>query len=150
MTNDTEFDRLIGKNNDPFTESDLRVYQRIIKAHSAEQPTEDRQSINHINLRLEMEDYIESDSAEIKIAGAFLEKLLKIYDVKKSQFAAFIDLEKTNLYALLKAGENSTTLSLPKSVKYSVLTLNFGCLLKPKMKLSGISTKQMHLINIIT
>jgi len=80
----------------------LKIYQRIIKSHSEEQSTEEKRSIKHINLRLEMEDYVESTKSQITVAGEFLERLLKIYDVKKSQFAEFIDLERTNFYALLK------------------------------------------------
>ena len=102
MTKNVGFDHLIGDENSQLSERDLKIYQRIIKAHSDEQSIEDKRSIKHINLRLEMEDYIETNNSEIKLAGSFLERLLKIYNVKKSQFAEFIDLERTNFYALLK------------------------------------------------
>lgn len=102
MKSNTEFDHLIGENNEELSEANLNIYKRIIKAHSAEQPIEDKRAIQHINLRLEMEDYISSESEDVKAAGSFLERLLKIYDIKKSQFAEFIHIEKTNFYALIK------------------------------------------------
>lgn len=96
------FDHRIGDENVQLNEKDLKIYQRIIKSHSNEQSIEDKRFIKHISLRLEMEAYLESTNPHITVAGSFLEQLLIIYDVQKSQFAEFIGLEKTNLYALLK------------------------------------------------
>ncbi len=96
------FDHIIGQNNSEMSQQDLKIYQRIIKAHSEEQSTEDKQIVQHISLRLEMEDYIKSNNFAIKPAGLFLERLLIIYNIKKSEFAEFINIERTNFYALLK------------------------------------------------
>lgn len=96
------FDHIIGQNNTKMSPEDLKIYQRIIKAHSEEQSTEDKQMVQHISLRLEMEDYLKSKTSKIKPAGLFLERLLKIYNIKKSEFAKFIEIERTNFYALLK------------------------------------------------
>lgn len=102
MKKNVGFDHLIGEVSDQLNEEDLKTYQRIIEAHSNKQSIEDKRSIRHIGIRLEMEDYIVSNDSEIKSAGAFLERLLKVYSVQKSQFAEFIDMERTNFYALLK------------------------------------------------
>ena len=102
MKKNIGFDHLIGDENSQLSKEDLKIYQRIIKAHSEEQTIEDKRSIKHISLRLEMEDYLDSNTSEIKMAGTFLERLLKIYNVKKSHFAEYIDIERTNFYALLK------------------------------------------------
>ena len=102
MKKNIGFDHLIGDENSQLSKEDLKIYQRIVKAHSEEQTIEDKRSIKHISLRLEMEDYLDSNTSEIKMAGTFLERLLKIYNVKKSQFAEYIDIERTNFYALLK------------------------------------------------
>ena len=102
MKKNIGFDHLIGDEKSQLSKEDLKIYQRIIKAHSEEQTIEDKRSIKHISLRLEMEDYLDSNTSEIKMAGTFLERLLKIYNVKKSQFAEYIDIERTNFYALLK------------------------------------------------
>lgn len=96
------FDHIIGQNNFKMSPEDLKIYQRIIKAHSEEQSSEDKQMVQHISLRLEMEDYLKSKTSKIIPAGLFLERLLKIYSVKKSEFAKFIEIERTNFYALLK------------------------------------------------
>lgn len=102
MKKNIGFDHLIGETNSQLGEKDLKIYQSIIKAHSDGQSIENKRLIKHIGLRLEMEDYIDSNYSEIITAGFFLERLLKIYDVRKSQFAAFIGVGKTNFYALLK------------------------------------------------
>lgn len=102
MKKNIGFDHLIGKENSQLSEQDLEIYQRIIKSHSDEQSIDDKRLIKHISLRLEMEEYIDSDNVEIKMAGFFLERLLIIYNVKKSQFAEYIDIERPNFYALLK------------------------------------------------
>lgn len=102
MKKNEAFDHLIGQNNTKMTDKDLKIYQRIIEAHAKEQPLEDQQSVQHISLRMEMETYLNSNSPTINHAGSFLERLLNIYNIRKSAFAEFIDLEKTNFYALLK------------------------------------------------
>ena len=96
------FDHIIGEKSPKMTPQDLKVYQRIIQAHSEEQSTEDKQTVQHIGLRLEMEEYLKSNNSSIKPAGSFLERLLRIYNIKKSEFAEFIEIERTNFYALLK------------------------------------------------
>jgi plasmid maintenance system antidote protein VapI len=103
------FDHIIGQNNTKMSPEDLKIYQRIIKAHSEEQSTEDKQMIQHISLRLEMEGYLKSKNSEITPAGLFLERLLKIYDIKKSAFAKYIEMERTNFYALLKGRRKFNT-----------------------------------------
>ena len=102
MKKKLDFDHIIGENNPKMSLQDLKVYQRIIQAHSDEQSTEDKQSIQHISVRLEMEEYLKSNNSMIKPAGLFLERLLRIYNIKKSAFAEFIEIERTNFYALLK------------------------------------------------
>lgn len=102
MKKNIGFDHIIGDGNSQLSEPEIEIYQRIIKAHSDQQSIEDKRLIKHISLRLEMEDYLDSESSEIKLAGSFLERLLKVYNVKKSQFAEYIDMERTNFYALLK------------------------------------------------
>ena len=49
-------DHIIGQNNTKMSPEDLKIYQRIIKAHAEEQSTEDKQLVQYINLKLEMED----------------------------------------------------------------------------------------------
>ena len=102
MKKNLRFDHLIGEEKNQYSEQDLKIYRNIIKAHSKNQSIEEQRSIKHMSVRLEMEDYIKSSDPKLKVTGSFLEKLLKIYDVKKSQFAKFIELERPNFYALLK------------------------------------------------
>ena len=108
------FDHIIGENNSQMSPQDLKIYQRIIKAHSEEQSTEDKQMVQHISLRLEMEGYVKSNNSTIKPAGLFLERLLKIYNIKKSEFAEFIEIERTNFYALLKGRRKFNTIIASK------------------------------------
>lgn len=102
MGDNIGFDHQIGQNNEEMSAMDLALYQRIIKAHAEGQTTQEKQTIQTINVKLEMEDYLDSEAGTLKPAGYFLEKLLKIYNIKKARFADFISIEKTNFYALLK------------------------------------------------
>ncbi|WP_235299791.1 helix-turn-helix transcriptional regulator [Portibacter marinus] len=109
------FDHLIGEENKKLSKEELKLYQRIVQSHSAEQPIEIKRSIEHINISLQMQSYLESDNSDVTTAGAFLERLLKIYEIKKSQFAEFIDIERTNFYALLK-GRRKFNISIATKV----------------------------------
>lgn len=102
MSNIKYFDHLIGKEGKDLSNKEIKIYQRIIKAHYDEQPVEQRRIVQKIGIKLEMEDYLSSDQNKIINTGSFLERLLIIYDIKKSEFADFIGIEKTNFYSLLK------------------------------------------------
>jgi plasmid maintenance system antidote protein VapI len=102
MRNIKYFDHLIGDEGKSLSNDEIKIYQRIIKAHYNEQPLEQRRIVQKIGIRLEMEDYLSSDQKTIINTGRFLERLLIIYDIKKSEFAEFIGIEKTNFYSLLK------------------------------------------------
>jgi plasmid maintenance system antidote protein VapI len=102
MKNIKYFDHLIGDEGKSLSNDEIKIYQRIIKAHYNEQPLEQRRIVQKIGIRLEMEDYLSSDQKTIINTGRFLERLLIIYDIKKSEFAEFIGIEKTNFYSLLK------------------------------------------------
>jgi addiction module HigA family antidote len=49
-----------------------------------------------------MESYLSEQTKSPKAAGAFLEQFLDIIDIKKKDFAEYIDYEPSNLTAILK------------------------------------------------
>ena len=49
-----------------------------------------------------MESYLFNEESRMVLAGEFIEKFLKVIDVKKKDFAAYVEYDESNLSALLK------------------------------------------------
>lgn len=88
---------LVNTNSQDFTE-----LKAMIKRLSANQSEEERIENELLSIRFQMESYLNSSSAELVPAGAFLEQLLKAISVKKKDFAQYLGIEESNLSALLK------------------------------------------------
>jgi len=96
------FDHILGEQNANVSKDDLRIFSRIIKAHSEDYSEEERMDHQRIGLHLRMKRYLSNPIMEITPTGEFLTELLEIYKVKKNKFAELIDYESTNLHAVLK------------------------------------------------
>ncbi len=79
----------------------LELKSMIIK-HSSSQSEEEKIENGILSIRFQMESYLNDPSRQVIPAGEFLEKFLEAVSVKKKDFAKYIDLEESNLSALLK------------------------------------------------
>lgn len=102
MTSNKHFDHILGEQNSSTNPKDVKMLQRIIKAHSEEYSDEEKMNFKRIGLHLRMKSYLSEPIKEIIPAGQFLKELLDIYKVKKTKFAQLIDYENSNLHAVLQ------------------------------------------------
>lgn len=83
---------------------DFKFLQELIKQSSSTQEEEARIENGLLSVRFQMESYL-SNSLEIADtvpAGIFVERLLKVIDVSKKQFAEYIEVDYSNFIAVLK------------------------------------------------
>lgn len=81
---------------------DFIELKSMIKKLSSSQSEEERIENGFLSIRFQMESYLNNPSGQIIPAGVFLEKFLEVISVKKKDFAKYIDVEESNLSALLK------------------------------------------------
>lgn len=100
MANNIE---LIGIQSNKIDKSEAEIIKRIIDSHSKFQSKEEVIENKMIGLRFSLNKYLNDDiDSKIVEAGAFLNIILKIYNIKKNRFAEYISLSESNLHALLK------------------------------------------------
>lgn len=99
---DKYFDQLIGTQKDQTTDQDRQLTKNILDAYIKGLPKEDLAENQRIGVKLEMKSYLNSDTKETIIAGEFLNKLIAIFNIKKTKFAEFLGVENANLHALIK------------------------------------------------
>ena len=96
------FDQILGSQKDKTTNQDKKLTKNILDAYIKELPKEEIQENQRIGVKLQMQTYLRESKIETIEAGEFLNKLLSIYNIKKSKFAEYIGIENGNLHALLK------------------------------------------------
>jgi len=96
------FDHIIGKQKDDISSQEKKLTKNILDAYIKELPKEQIMENQRIGITLQMKSYLNNESKETIVAGEFLNKLIGIYNIKKTKFAEFIELENANLHALLK------------------------------------------------
>lgn len=96
------FDQILGSQKDETTNQDKKLTKNILDAYIKELPKEEIQENQRIGIKLQMQSYLKETKNETIEAGEFLNKLLSIYNIKKSKFAEYIGIENGNLHALLK------------------------------------------------
>ncbi len=95
------FDQILGSQKDETTNQDKKLTKNILDAYIKELPKSELEENQRIGVKLEMQTYLKGNKGVIIEAGEFLNKLLVIYNLKKSKFAEFIEIENGNLHALL-------------------------------------------------
>jgi len=85
-TNSVDFDKLQAK--------------LLIK--SRERSIEQKRNVELLSLRYQIEEYLQSEESDMKLAGAFLKQYLKTLQIKQTKFANYIGLKPSNLSKLLK------------------------------------------------
>lgn len=96
------FDQILGKQRNDTTSEEKKLTKNILDAYIKEIPKEQLAENQRIGVKLQMKTYLQSDSKETVLAGEFLNKLLTIYNIKKTKFAEFLEIENANLHALLR------------------------------------------------
>ena len=84
-TNSTDFDKLQAK----------------LLNRSRERSIEQKRNVELLALKYKIEEYLESDENDIKLAGTFLKQYLKTLQIKQTKFANYIGLKPSNLSKLL-------------------------------------------------
>ena len=96
------FDHILGSQKEETTNKDKKLTKNILDAYIKDLPKEEIQENQRIGVKLQMQTYLKDSKKETIEAGEFLNKLLSVYNIKKSKFAEYIGIENGNLHALLK------------------------------------------------
>lgn len=83
---------------------DFKFLQELIKEHATTQEEEAQIENGLLSVRFQMESYLSAkpEAADVIPAGLFVEKLLKVINVSKKQFAEYIEVDYSNFIAVLK------------------------------------------------
>ena len=122
---------------------DFKALRTAIKEHAKNQTTLDRIRYELISLKFQMEDYISNDEPSTKIeVGEFLRKHLKAIKIKNKDFAKYIELEESNLSAVIR-GRRKINLDLAfKLGQIFNLDPNLWLLIQSKNELLGVDNKK--------
>lgn len=99
---DKYFDHILGKQKDKTTDKERKLTKNILDAYIKELPKAEIAENQRIGVKLQMKSYLENETKETIVAGEFLNRLLLIYNIKKTKFAEFLGIENANLHALIK------------------------------------------------
>ena len=82
---------------------DFKELQRLILKKSSELDKSESIINKLLSIRFQMENYLEeTESGKLISTGMFLEWLIDALEIKKKDFAAYIDCQESNLSAILK------------------------------------------------
>ena len=81
---------------------DYKALQKAVSAHAQNQSPEEKIEIGLMSLKIQMESYMaEKNPSRITEAGEFLKKHLEVIGVKHKTFAQYMDIEESNLSAII-------------------------------------------------
>lgn len=86
-------------------------FQAILLNKSRQRSENQKRRIDLLTFKYRMEDYINSETNEIKPIGDFLKAILKLLHIQQNTFANYIGLKPSNLSKLLN-GERSINYDL--------------------------------------
>jgi len=81
--------------------TDFDKFQAKLLNRSRERSVEQKRNVELLALKYQIEEYLQSDEKEIKLAGAFLKQYLKTLQIRQIKFANYIGLKPSNLSKLL-------------------------------------------------
>jgi addiction module HigA family antidote len=89
---------------------DFKELQRLILKNSSELDKSESIINKLLSVRFQMENYLEeTESGKLIPTGMFLEWLIEALEIKKKDFAAYIDCQESNLSAILKGRRKINT-----------------------------------------
>lgn len=124
---------------------DYKGLQNIIREHAEKQTFREKVDYELVSLKFQMESYLEKEKpSEIIRAGDFLRRHLSVTKIKNKEFAKYIELEGSNLSAILK-GRRKINIELAfKLGQIFNLNPNIWLLIQSENELNGIDKeKQM-------
>ena len=80
---------------------DFDKFQAKLLIKSRERSIEQRRNVELLSLKYQIEEYLQSDENDMKLAGAFLKQYLKTLQIKQTKFANYIGLKPSNFSKLL-------------------------------------------------
>ena len=86
-------------------------FQSILLMRSRARSVQQKQNVELLSIRFEMEDYVNSEKKEIKSAGDFLKLILRSLQIQQNKFANYIGIKPSNLSKLIN-GERSINYDL--------------------------------------
>jgi addiction module HigA family antidote len=86
-------------------------FQAILLNKSRKRTENQRRRIDLLSFKYQMEDYIQSETNDVRPAGYFLKSILRLLDIQQNRFADYIGLKPSNLSKLLN-GERSINYDL--------------------------------------
>jgi plasmid maintenance system antidote protein VapI len=92
----------LGKTKIDTSQPDFLDLKAMIQAQSSQQSASQKIENEFLSIRFQMESYVHAETDGVVLAGDFIEKFLKVIQVKKKHFAAYLEYDETNLSALLK------------------------------------------------
>lgn len=86
-------------------------FQAILLQKSRKRNENQKRKIDLLSVRFQMEDYINSETSDVRPAGHFLKSILKMLHIQQNKFADYIGLKPSNLSKLIN-GERSINYDL--------------------------------------
>ncbi|MBZ0243966.1 MAG: hypothetical protein K8F24_12165, partial [Bacteroidales bacterium] len=86
-------------------------FQVLLLKKSRERTEIQKKKIALLDIKYQMEDYVNSPDSELRTAGEFLKYILKTLSIQQNRFAKYIGLEPSNLSKLIN-GERSINYNL--------------------------------------
>lgn len=86
-------------------------FQALLLKKSRERTENQKKKIALLDIKYQMEDYVNSPDSELRTAGEFLKFILKTLSIQQNRFAKYIGLEPSNLSKLIN-GERSINYNL--------------------------------------
>ncbi len=80
----------------------FKDFQAIMLNKVKSQPEAQKREIELLAIKFKMQDYMESEDAELKQPGEFLKEYLKTLRIPQTKFAHYIDINPSNLSKLIK------------------------------------------------
>lgn len=127
---------------------EFKQFQAILLDKLKEQTRWQKINIELAAIRIQMEDYIESDNkSEPKLLGEFLKSFLNTLNIRRNRFANYLEIDPTNLSKIIK-GERQinpeTALKIGKTFGLDPLLLLKIQIKNELSKLTGEKNQQIE------
>ncbi len=105
------FDHILGEQDPKLDLEAQEAVKNYILNHSENQSEDVKMETMKFGLQIEMVEYLNrKEKGKFIPTGEFLNRLLGIYKISKKRFAEYIELERTNLQAILKGDRKFNSL----------------------------------------
>ncbi len=109
------FDHILGEQNPTLDLEAQEAIAHYIRNHIENRTESQSTETIKFGLQIEMIDYLNSsDNKNYIPTGEFLDRLLKRLKISKTRFAEYIDLERSNLQAILRGNRKFNNLLAKK------------------------------------